>query len=384
MILIKNGTLYTMENDQVLCGDILVNDGKIAEIGENIAAPEGAEVIDAAGKLVFPGFIDAHDHLGMSEESIGFEGNDTNEMTDPATPHVRAIDGFNPRDISLQEAREHGVTMVATGPGSANVVGGQFAAIKTFGHRVDDMIVKAPLAMKIAFGENPKRVYNGKGKITTRMGTAAVLRETLFKAVEYKKAKEEAEKKGENPKLDFRMEPFMPVLNREIPLKAHAHRADDIFTALRIAKEFNVRITLDHCTEGHLIAEDLVKENAVAIVGPSFGHRSKFELMNKSFTTPAVLQAAGMKIAIMTDHPVIPCYYLPLMAGLAAKSGLPMMEALKAITINAAEILELDERVGSLKVGKDADIVIYDKNPILDVDAKAVATLIDGRVVYQA
>lgn len=385
MILIQNGTLYTMENDEVMQGDILVDNGKIIRIGTQLEAPEGCQIIDAAGKLVFPGFIDAHDHLGMSEESIGFEGNDTNEMTDPVTPQVRAIDGFNPRDISLQEAREHGVTLVATGPGSANVVGGQFAAIKTYGHRVDDMVVKAPLAMKIAFGENPKRVYNGKGKMPmTRMGTAAVLRETLFKAVEYKKAKEEAEKKGEQPKLDFKLEPLMPVLDREIPLKAHAHRADDIFTALRIAKEFNVRITLDHCTEGHLIVDDLVKEKAVAIVGPSFGSRSKFELMNKSFTTPAVLQKAGIKIAIMTDHPVIPCHYLPLMAGLAAKSGLPVMEALKAITIHAAEILELDERVGSLKEGKDADIVIYDKNPILDVSAKAETTLIDGQVVYQA
>lgn len=385
MILIKNGTLYTMENDQVIQGDILVDNGKIVEVGASVQAPADCQVIDATGKLVFPGFIDAHDHLGMDEEAIGFEGNDTNEMTDPVTPQVRAIDGFNPNDISLQEAREHGVTMVASGPGSANVVGGQFAAFKTVGHRVDDMIVKEPLAMKIAFGENPKRVYNGKGKMPmTRMGTAAVLRETLFKACEYKKAKEEAEKKGETPKLDFKMEPLMPVLNREIPLKAHAHRADDIFTALRIAKEFNVRITLDHCTEGHLIADDLVKEKAVAIVGPSFGSRSKFELKNKSFETPNVLYQAGIKIAIMTDHPVIPCYYLPLMAGLAAQAGLPMLEALKAITINAAEILELEDRVGSLKAGKDADIVIYDKNPILDVDAKAVATLINGEVVYQA
>ncbi len=386
MVLIKNGTLYTMENgDAVICGDILVDEGKIKQIGENLTAPEGCQVIDATGKLVFPGFIDAHDHLGMSEESIGFEGNDTNEMTDPVTPQVRAIDGFNPNDIAVQEAREHGVTTVAAGPGSANVVGGQFAAFKTYGHRVDDMIVKAPLAMKIAFGENPKRVYNGKGKMPmTRMGTAAVLRETLFKAVEYKKAKEEAEKKGETPKLDFKMEPFMPVLNREIPLKAHAHRADDIFTALRIAKEFNLRITLDHCTEGHLIVDDLKKENVVAIVGPSFGNRSKFELKNKTFETPNALYQAGIKIAIMTDHPVIPCHYLPLMAGLAAQSGLPVMEALKAITINAAEILELSDRIGSLKVGKDADIVIYDKNPIEAVDAQAVATLINGQVVYQA
>lgn len=385
MILVKGGTLYTMENDQVFTGDILIDNGKIVEVAPSITVPEGAQVISAEGKLVFPGFIDAHDHLGMSEESIGFEGNDTNEATDPVTPQMRAIDGFNPNDISVQEAREHGVTMVASGPGSANVVGGQFAAFKTYGHRVDDMVVKAPLAMKIAFGENPKRVYHSKGKTpATRMGTAAVLRETLFKAVQYKQAKEEAEQKGETPKLDFKMEPFMPVLTGEIPLKAHAHRADDIFTALRIAKEFGVRITLDHCTEGHLIAEDLVKEGAVAIVGPSFGNRSKFELKNKTFETPKVLYEAGIKIAIMTDHPVIPCHYLPLMAGLAAKSGLPMLEALKAITINAAEILELSDRVGSLKAGKDADLVIYDQNPILSVDAKAVTTIIDGQVVYQA
>lgn len=384
MTLMKNATIYSMEEDAPYVGDILINDDRIQQTAPHIEAAPGWEVIDLTGYNVYPGFIDAHNHLGMSEESIGFEGNDVNEMTDPVTPQVRAIDGFNPMDLAVKEACQYGITTVATGPGSANVVGGQFAAMKTHGVRVDNMIVKEPLAMKIAFGENPKRVYNGKGKMPmTRMGTAAVLRETLAKAVNYK-IDYDAHKEEPDFKHDFHLDPLIPVLNREIPLKAHAHRADDIFTALRIAKEFNVKITLDHCTEGHLIADELAKEQAVAIVGPSFGSRTKFELTNKTFDTPGILYRAGIKVAIMTDHPVIPCYYLPLCAGLACKAGLPKMEALKAITINAAEILGLDAELGSIRTGKMADLTVWQGDPIEDVDARPMMTLIGGKIVYQA
>lgn len=383
MIFIKNGHIYTMAGKVLENGSILIKDGKIVEVGEDLKVPENAEVIDAQGKMITPGFIDAHCHLGMFEEGIGFEGSDGNEMTDPITPQLRAIDSINPMDISFREAYEGGVTTAVTGPGSANVIGGTFAALKTYGHRVDDMVIKDPVAMKIAFGENPKRVYNGQKKSPmTRMATASLLRETLFKAQTYMNKKEN-EDETKRPDYDIKMEAMLPVLKREIPVKAHAHRADDIFTALRIAKEFNIDITLDHCTEGHLIAEDLAKEGKTAIVGPSFGSRSKFELQNKTFETPKVLIEAGVKVAITTDSPVIPLQYLSLCAGLAHKAGLDEMEALKAITINAAEIVGLDHRIGSIEVGKDADIVIFDGNPIKDIDYKTYMTIIDGKVVYK-
>ena len=383
MIFIKNGHIYTMAGQVIENGCILIKDGKIVEVGKDLKAPENAEIIDAKGKMVTPGFIDAHCHLGMFEEGIGFEGSDGNEMTDPITPQLRAIDAINPMDISFREAYEGGVTTAVTGPGSANVIGGTFAALKTYGHRVDDMVIKDPVAMKIAFGENPKRVYDGQKKTPmTRMATASLLRETLFKTKTYMDKKEN-EDITKRPDYDMKMEAMIPVLKREIPVKAHAHRADDIFTALRIAKEFNIDITLDHCTEGHLIAEDLARAGKTAIVGPSFGSRSKFELQNKTFDTPGVLVKAGVKIAITTDSPVIPLQYLSLCAGLAHKAGLSEMEALKAITINAAEIVGLDHRIGSIEVGKDADIVIFKGNPIKDIDYKTFMTIIDGKIVYK-
>lgn len=382
MILIKNGLIYTMKGDPIKNGSILIDNGKIISVGKDLEAPIDALVIDAGGRMVTPGLVEAHCHLGLEEDAIRFEGDDVNEMVDPVTPHIRAIDGINPMDRTLQEAYQGGVTTAITGPGSANVIGGQAVAIKTYGHRVDDMIVKNPIAMKVAFGENPKRIYNSQKKSPmTRMATAAILRETLFKAKSYLEKKEDADS-SKMPEFDMKLEAMIPVLKREIPIKAHAHRADDIFTALRIAKEFNIDITLDHCTEGHLIAEDLAKEGKGAIVGPSFGHRTKFELKNKTFETPKILNNAGVKVAITTDSPVIPLHYLSLCAGLAHKSGLDEMEALKAITINAAEIVGLDDRIGSIEAGKDADIVIFDGNPIKDIDCETYMTIINGKIVY--
>lgn len=379
-IFIKNARLYPMSGPVIENGSLLIENGKIAAIGCDIAAPAGAEVVDAGGRMVMPGMIDAHCHLGMEESAIRTEGSDGNEATAPNTAQVRAIDGINPMDITFQEAREAGVTLAATGPGSANVLGGTFVVLKTYGVCVDEMVIKDPLAMKCAFGENPKRVYGGQRKMpATRMGTAAVMREALYKAKEYMEAKESDKK----PAFDLQKEALIPVLRREIPLKAHAHRADDIFTVIRIAKEFNIKVTLDHCTEGHLIADHLAKEQWPAIVGPSFGHRSKFELTNKSFVTPGVLNKAGVKVAICTDSPVLPLQSLPLMAGLAHAAGMDEMEALKAITINAAEILELAERVGSLDVGKDADVVIFDGHPF-QTDSKPWKVYIDGKLVHCA
>lgn len=384
MLLIKNGLIYTMAGEILKNGSILIDAGKIVAVGQALDIPSDCEVIDAEGRMVTPGFVEAHCHLGLDESSIGFEGADYNEMTDPVTPHVRAIDGLNPMDITLREAYEGGVTTAVTGPGSANVIGGTAMAIKTFGHRVDDMVLKDPVAMKVAFGENPKRVYNAQKKTPmTRMGTAAVLRETLFKTKVYMGKKGKALEEGKTPDFDMKLEAMIPVINKEIPLKAHAHRADDIFTALRIAKEFDIDITLDHCSEGHLIADDLAKEGKGAIVGPTFGHRSKFELQNKSWDTPKVLVEAGVKIAITTDSPVTPLNHLSLCAGLAHKAGLDEIEAIKAITINAAEITGISDRVGSIEPGKDADIVIFDGNPIKDVDYHTFMTIIDGQVVYK-
>lgn len=382
MILIKNGKILTMAGKSYEKGCILIDAGKIADVRENIEAPAGAEIIDAEGLFVMPGIIDAHCHLGMWEDSVGFEGADGNEMTNPITPHLRAIDAINPMDINFKEAREAGVTTVMTGPGSANVIGGQFAVIKTYGKRIDDMIVKAPAAVKVAFGENPKRVYHGKGQApSTRMSTAALLRETLAKARDYMKKKRAGESNPDKmPDVDLKLEALIPVLNKEIPLKAHAHRADDMFTALRIAREFDVNITLDHVTEGHLIVDELKKENVPLIVGPSFGERSKVELKEKTFETPGVLSNAGIKIAIMTDHPVIPQEHLNMCAAYAVRAGMKEEDALKAITINAAEFIGAADRVGSLEVGKDADIAIFDRNP-LDIMSKAQYVLIDGNIV---
>lgn len=383
--LIKNATkVFTMGKVGVLENvDILIEKTKIVKVEKNIQVAQDVEVIDATNKWVFPGFIDAHCHVGLFEEAIGFEGNDGNEATSPITPELRAIDAINPMDLALKEALMGGVTTVSTGPGSANVIGGQFTIIKLAGVCVDDMIVKDYSAMKCAFGENPKRVYRGKGP-ETRMATAAKLRDTLYKAKEYLYKKENNNNdESKKPAFNFQYEALIPVLKKEVPLKAHAHRADDIFTAIRIAKEFDVLLTLDHCTEGHLIVDKLIKENYPVIVGPSFGNRSKFEVKEKSFITPKVLQEAGVKVAIMTDCPVIPLQHLNMCASYAVSAGMDYYEAIKAITINPAEILNIEHRVGSIEEGKDADIVIWNGDP-LNIQTSVNKTIVNGEIIYNS
>ncbi len=384
MIAIKNVTIHTMAEDEIIKnGVILIDNGKICNLGSNIAIPENIEIIDGKNGFLMPGIIDAHCHIGMWEDGLGFEGSDGNETTDPVTPHLRAIDAINPVDKCFQEALEAGITTVATGPGSANVIGGTFATMKTYGKTIDDMVINECTAMKSAFGENPKRVYSGK-KVTpsTRMATAAILRENLIKAKNYVE-KQEAFKNGnaKAPDFDMKLEALAKVIRKEIPLKSHAHRADDILTAIRIAKEFDLDLSLEHCTEGHLITESLKDEHIKSIIiGPSLSDRSKVELKNLTFKTPMILNKAGIKVSIMTDHPVIPLQYISLCAALAAREGMDEEEALRSITINPARAINAHHRVGSIEVGKDADIIIYNGHPF-DLRNTVKLVMIDGKVV---
>ena len=382
--LIRGGLVHDAVHRDACKADILLADGKIAAIGTDLTAPADAVVFDAGGLDVFPGFVDAHTHIGLDGYGIGYEGCDYNEMNDIWTPQLRAIDGINPRDPSLADARKAGVTCVCTGPGSANVLGGTFLAMKTVGERVDNMIVRDPVAMKCAFGENPKHCYRDKCD-STRMSTAAFLRGALMQARDYGARKQAANGDvTKMPAYNQKLEALLPVLAREIPLKAHAHQANDIFTALRIAREFDLRLTLEHVTEGHLIADELAKEKDVPMaVGPSLTFASKFELQNKSWSTPAVLTAAGCHVSIITDSSVIPQQYLPLCAGMAIKAGMDPFDALKAITINPAEHIGVADRVGSLEVGKDADLVITAGSPF-EVLTEVKAVFIDGARIEQA
>ena len=371
-MLFKNATIYTMEQEPFV-GDFKIDKSVFTEVGKNLTASEGEDVQDLNGLYVFPGLVESHCHLGMEETAIRFEGDDVNEITDPITPNMRGIDGCNPMDETVELALKGGVTTVAAGPGSANVLGGTFFAYKTKGNCIDEMTIENPIAMKAAFGENPKRCYQGK-KIDTRMQISALLRETLEKTKEYL-AKKEA---GKDVAYDQKLEAMIPVVKRELPLKCHAHRADDILTAIRIAKEENIKITLDHVTDARCILPQIKESGFPCICGPALTHKSKFELANMSFETPNELYKAGILFSIITDSPVIPQQYLSLSAALAAKAGLPEYEAIKAITINPAKILGLDNRVGSIKVGKDADFVICTKN-ILDTQNEITAVYVDGK-----
>ena len=376
-MLIQNATIYTAVLPEPIRGDILIRDGKIAAVGPNLPA-EGEEVYDATGLSAYPGFVEAHCHIGLDGYGIGYEGADYNEHSDPVVPQLRAIDGIEPTDPTFAMAARAGVTTVCTGPGSANVLGGTFVAIKTVGDRVDDMIVRDNVAMKCAFGENPKRCYKEKG-ISTRMSTAAKLREALLKARQYKEKKDA----GKDVAFDMKSEALLPVLEGKMPLKAHAHQANDLFTAIRIAKEFGVRLTLEHCTEGHQVAEKLAAEGYPMAVGPSLTHATKFELRNKTFATPGILAKAGGHVCIITDSPVIPQHYLPLCAGLAIQSGMDRHDALRAITLNAAEHIGIADRVGSIEAGKDADIVLA-RGDVFDVSGQVVQVFIDGKKVDMA
>ena len=390
MLFIKNAMIKTIAGKDIKNGCILIENGKIKDIGEKIAQPKGALLIDAAGRLTTPGLIDGHSHVGLFGEGCAWEGEDYNEVADPVTPHLRAIDSINPMDEGFKTAVTGGVTTIGTGPGSANVIGGTFTCIKLYGQRVDDMVLRDNFAMKIAFGENPKRSYGMHQKKSpyTRMATAALLRETLFKArrycdelTEYEKTDKKDNKK---PAFDMKLEALLPVMKRKISLKAHAHRADDIFTALRIAKEFKLDITLDHCTEGHLIVDELVKENKYLFIGPTFGAKPKLELLHKTFETTKILSGAGLKVCITTDAPVIPQQNLSLCAGFAVKAGMKEDNAWKAITLYPAEAIGVANRVGSLAKGKDADLVIFNGNPLFDVGSTVAYTIIDGNVVYKS
>lgn len=379
-MIIKNGLIHDAVNREPYIGDIRIVDGKITEIGTSLAVEGDEQIVDASGLSVYPGFVEAHCHLGLDGWGIGFEGADYNEPGDICTPHLRSEDSFNPLDQSVRNAARGGITSVATGQGSANAIGGTWIAVKTVGNCVDDMIIKTPVAMKCALGENPKRCYRDKGNFA-RMSTASVIRNMMFKAREYLAKKEKAgDDIFKQPGFDFKCEAMIPVLKKEIPLKIHAHQANDILTAIRLAKEFDVNLTIEHVTEGHLIADKLANCPYPLAVGPSFTHATKFELQNKTWETPGILAAKGCQVSIITDSPVIPQEYLPLCAGLAVKAGMDPFEALKAITINPAKQIGIADRVGSIEVGKDGDIVITDGDPMVS-DTAVKKVFINGVAV---
>ena len=381
-MLIINGKIFTMEEKPIDNGFVRIKKNLIEEIGEMLALKntKNEKILDVHGAWVMPGLIESHAHIGITEEKWGVIGDDSNEQTNPSTATLRAIDGINPMDPAFHDAIEAGITSVMAGPGSANVIGGQFVFMKTQGRCIDNMIVKFPAALKVAFGENPKTTYGDQNVYpSTRMGIAAMLRNALYQAVQYKKDKESGKITAE----DFGMEPWIPVLNKEIPLKAHAHRADDILTAIRIAREFDVDITIDHGTESHLIVDEIKKSGFPVIAGTDLTSRSKLEVQYMDFKTSGILQKAGILFSITTDHPVALIQYLPLCAGLAVKHGLSMEEGLKALTIYPARICRVDDRVGSLKKGKDADIAIFSGNP-MEIFTKTLYTIIDGEIVYDS
>ena len=378
---IKNAKILTMQDEAIDNGWLLTDGEKISSFGEmNKAVPKADTEIDAKGGWLLPGFVEAHAHIGMFGDSLGFESDDGNEMTDPVTPHLRAIDSINPLDRCFSDAISAGVTTVVTGMGSANPIGGQFAAMKTNGSCVDDMVIKAPSGVKFALGENPKTVYHNKNQTpTTRMATAATIRDALARAKKYMEKLEESRLNDEadEPEYDIRMEALIPLLTCEIPAQFHAHRADDIFTAMRIAQEYGLKYSIIHGTEGYLISEKLKEKNVSVISGPIISDRSKPELKNHTSSSAGILNANGILCAITTDHPETPIQYLPLCAALCAREGMPDIEALKAITINAAVISGISDRVGSIATGKDADVVVHNGNP-LDIRTKPVVVLING------
>ncbi len=389
MYLIKNANLLSMADINYEITDILVEGKVIKKIGKmNAKDYPNIEVIDAKENYVTPGLVDPHCHIGLYEEAIGFEGSDGNEMTSPVTPELRAIDAIKPQDIAFIEAREHGVTTVVTGPGSANCIGGTFTVIKTYGKTIDDMIVIPEVSMKMALGENPKRVYSSKSQTpATRMATAAVIREALSKAKDYKDKLDEyelyskANKEAKKPEFNMKWASLSRVFDG-LQVKIHAHQQDDIVTAIRIIEEFGLDGTIEHCTEGHLITDYLKEHQQQVIIGPTLGSKSKYELRNKTFESGRILKEAGIEFAIMTDHPVIHASSALTQLGLFVREGLDELEAFKAVTINAARINKVDDRVGSIEVGKDADIVIWNGHP-LHYLTKTEMVMINGEIIHK-
>ena len=384
MIFLENAAVWTMAGRDYERGCILIDGGKIAAVGERLTPPAGAERIDLGGRIVMPGMIDAHCHIGVFGEGTGFYLLDGNENTDPATPHIRGLDAVNPQDMAFVEALEGGVTTVCTGPGSTNVIGGTFAILKTYGQSADEMALVPDAALKVALGENPKRVYGAMKKTPyTRMGNAAVLREALVRAQEYQRRLDAAARgEGEPPERDFVLENLVRALRRELPLKIHAHRADDILTAMRIVREFGLRCTLDHCTEGYKITEQLRRFGAGALVGPMILDRCKVELGDSRTDNVVRIAQAGVPFCIVTDSPCVNVKHLYVQAGCAVSMGLDRAEALRAVTIYPARLLGIDGRVGSIEPGKDADLVIL-TGDLFDMESRIAATMIDGKVVYR-
>ena len=378
--IIQNAMIHDAVSDAAWPGDLLIENGKLAAVGPALQAPEGAQAVDASGLHAWPGLVEAHGHIGLDGWAVGYEGRDYNEYNDPVTPQLRAIDAINPFDESLLDAARGGVTTLCTGPGSSNVLGGTFAAFKPVGRCIDDMCLKGEAAMKCAFGENPKRCYKEKG-ISSRMSNAALLREMLFKTREYLARLDAAgDDPAKRPAFDMKLNALVPVLRRQIPLKAHAHQANDILTAIRIAREFDVRLTLEHVTEGALIADELAKAGVPLAIGPTFGQPSKIELKNKSWQTPVLLNAAGCRVSIITDSPVTQQSHLRFCAAMAIASGMSEADALRCITLNPARHIGVEDRVGSLEAGKDADIVLTDGS-LFDIQTKILAVYIDGERV---
>lgn len=386
MLALTNARIYPITQAPIEHGTLLVQNGKIVAVGENLEIPAGAQVIDVQGSVIMPGFVDAHTHIGLWGEAEGPSSYDGNEGTAAVTPQVRGIDAVNPAHHSFADARQIGITTVQTGPGSGNPIGGELLVVKTAGRVIDEMVVKAPSGLKSALGENPKR-FHGQMQHrmpSTRMGTAALIRENLLKAREYLRKQEAAQDNpAKMPEENLALESIAKVLKGEIPLRVHAHRADDIVTAVRLAKEFNIKISIEHCTEGHLIADFLAKQGFPACVGPTLGHRSKVETANLTFETPAILTKAGVKVAIISDHPFVPIPFYNVCGALAVRNGMAEEEALKAMTINPAEILGVADRVGSLEPGKDADFVIWSGHPF-KTRSRVLATYINGKAVYEA
>lgn len=384
MLALTGGKVMTMTGDIFPRGTVIIEGKKIVSVGEDLPIPDGCQRVSVAGCLVTPGLVEAHCHVGMVEEIYREEGDDGNEYTDPVTPHLRALDAVNPMDLGFSDALAAGVTTVVTSPGSANIIGGEMIALKTWGLVADEMVVRCPVGLKAALGENPKRNYGKEKKMpATRMASAALLREVLVKAQDYlDRQQRAADGKGDPPARDLKMEAVARVLRGAVPLRVHAHRADDIMTAVRIAREFNLRLILEHCTEGHLVAGRLAALGIPAVVGPVITNRAKVELQNRSLETAAALFKAGAQVAIMTDHPVVPIQYLALSAGLAARGGLDESRALEAITSAAARIAGLADRVGSLAPGLDADIVVWEGHPF-DLRSRVRQVYLEGELVYQ-